>query len=94
DTNLVIRTDRRSYSFDLLVLPLNTRFGNTREMYRVSFVYPDSTTSNAPIAARLACLQQRLAQPSAVRNTAYSMQVMAHAEDIAPSAAWDDGRFT
>ncbi|WP_027782053.1 MULTISPECIES: TrbG/VirB9 family P-type conjugative transfer protein [Burkholderia] len=94
DTNLVIRTDRRSYSFDLVVLPLKARFGNAREMYRVSFVYPDANAANARIAARMTCLQQRLSQPSSVRNTAYSMQVMPHAEDIAPSAAWDDGRFT
>jgi len=94
NTNLVVRTDRRSYSFDLVVLPINARFGNTQEMYRVSFVYPDASMASARVAARLSCLQQRLSQPSAVRNTAYSMQVLPHAEDIAPSAAWDDGRFT
>ena len=94
DTNLIVRTDRRSYSFDLLVLPLKARFGNAHEMYRVSFVYPDTAASDASIAARLACLQKRLSQPSVVRNAAYSMQVMPHAEDIAPSAVWDDGRFT
>ncbi|AMU09118.1 TrbG/VirB9 family P-type conjugative transfer protein [Burkholderia cenocepacia] len=94
DTNLIVRTDRRSYSFDLLVLPLKARFGNAHEMYRVSFVYPDTAASDASIAARLACLQKQLSQPSVVRNAAYSMQVMPHAEDIAPSAVWDDGRFT
>jgi len=29
-----------------------------------------------------------------VRNASYSMQVMPHSDDIAPVAAWDDGRFT
>jgi type IV secretion system protein VirB9 len=94
DSNLEIRTDKRSYSFDLVVLPLKAKFGNGDEMYRVTFVYPDEVKAQMHAEADAALLVQRLAQPSVVRNTRYSMQVMPHSDDIAPIAAWDDGRFT
>lgn len=94
DTNLEIRTDRRSYSFDLVVLPLKVKLGNGKEMYRVTFTYPQEAQEQAHVRADDALVQQRLAQPAPVRNARYSMQVMPHSDDIAPTAAWDDGRFT
>jgi type IV secretion system protein VirB9 len=94
DSNLEIRTDKRSYSFDLMVLPLKTKIGNGDEMYRVTFVYPDEAKAQTHAEADAALVAQRLARPSVVRNTRYSMQVMPHSDDIAPIAAWDDGRFT
>ncbi|HDR9173002.1 TPA: TrbG/VirB9 family P-type conjugative transfer protein [Burkholderia vietnamiensis] len=94
DSNLEIRTDHRSYSFDLVVLPLKARFGNDRVMYRVSFVYPDDLAKQARAESDVDLVAKRLAQPAAVRNARYSMQVMPNADDIAPTAAWDDGRFT
>ncbi|KWF06412.1 TrbG/VirB9 family P-type conjugative transfer protein [Burkholderia pseudomultivorans] len=94
DSNLEIRTDKRSYSFDLVVLPLKAKFGNGDEMYRVTFVYPDDVEARTHVEADAALVAKRLAQPPAVRNTRYSMQVMPRSDDIAPVAAWDDGRFT
>lgn len=94
DSNLEVRTDKRSYSFDLVVLPIKARFGNDEEMYRVTFVYPDQAKAQAQAKSDAALVGERLAQPPAVRNTQYSMQVTPHSDDIAPTAAWDDGRFT
>ncbi|MBN3804350.1 P-type conjugative transfer protein VirB9 [Paraburkholderia sp. Ac-20336] len=94
DSNLEIRTDRRSYSFDLVVLPLRSKFGNDRVMYRVTFVYPDELAKQAHEDSNAGLVAKRLAQPPAVRNARYSMQVMRNSDDIAPTAAWDDGRFT
>ncbi len=94
NSNLEIRTDKRSYSFDLVVLPLKAKFGNDEEMYRVTFVYPDEVDAQTHAEADAALVAQRLVQPPVVRNTRYSMQVMPHSDDIAPVAAWDDGRFT
>jgi type IV secretion system protein VirB9 len=94
DTNLEIRTDRRSYSFDLMVLPLKAKFGNDEEVYRVTFSYPDEVQDKARADADRTLVEQRLVQPPAVRNARYSMQIMPHSDDIAPVAAWDDGRFT
>jgi type IV secretion system protein VirB9 len=94
DTNLEIRTDRHSYSFDLVVLPLTTRIDSNRAMYRITFVYPEAKAAHLKADDEAAVVRERLAQPPVVRNRAYSMQVMPHSDDIAPSAAWDDGRFT
>ncbi|MGU7811649.1 TrbG/VirB9 family P-type conjugative transfer protein [Burkholderia sp. AW49-1] len=94
DSNLEIRTDRHSYSFDLVVLPLKSKFGNRRVMYRVTFTYPDELEMQTQGKVDVERVAKRLAQPAAVRNARYSMQVMPNAEDIAPTAAWDDGRFT
>ena len=94
NSNLEIRTDRRSYSFDLVVLPLRSKFGNNRVMYRVTFVYPDDQAREVHADSDAGLVATRLAQPPAVRNPRYSMQVMPDSDDIAPSAAWDDGRFT
>ncbi|MFT4435998.1 TrbG/VirB9 family P-type conjugative transfer protein [Caballeronia sp. 15715] len=94
DSNLEIRTDKRSYSFDLLVLPLKAKFGTGDEMYRVTFVYPDEVKAQAHAETDTEIVAQRLGQSPVARNTRYSMQVMPHSDDIAPTAAWDDGRFT
>ncbi|RQT62219.1 type IV secretion system protein VirB9 [Burkholderia cepacia] len=94
DSNLEIRTDRHSYSFDLVVLPLKSKFGNGRVMYRVTFVYLDELAKQAQGNSDVELVAKRLAQPAVVRNAQYSMQVMPNSDDIAPTAAWDDGRFT
>lgn len=96
DSNLEIRTDRRSYSFDLVVLPLAAKFDNGDVMYRVTFGYLPSADDVRKAQAETAAqtVKQRLAAAPVVRNTAYSMQVMPKSDDIAPTAAWDDGRFT
>jgi type IV secretion system protein VirB9 len=100
DSNLEIRTDKRSYSFDLVVLPLAARFDNSQVMYRVTFAYLPSaanvakTAAEAASAAAAATVRQRLAAPPVIRNAAYSMQIMPKSDDISPTAAWDDGRFT
>lgn len=94
NSNLEIRTDRRSYSFDLVVLPLKSKFGNNRVMYRVTFVYPDELAKQAHGFSNVKIVAKLMAQPSAVRNASYSMQTLPNSDDIAPTAAWDDGRFT
>ena len=94
DSNLEIRTNKRSYSFDLVVLPLRAKFSNGEEMYRVTFVYPDEVKAKAHAETDAEIVAQRLGRSPVVRNTRYSMQVIPHSDDIAPTAAWDDGRFT
>ncbi|KWH21844.1 type IV secretion system protein VirB9 [Burkholderia cepacia] len=94
DSNLEIRTDRHSYSFDLIVLPLKSKFGNNRVMYRLTFIYPEELAKQARGELDVDLVAKRLAQPPVVRNARYSMQVMPNSDDIAPTAAWDDGRFT
>ncbi|QVN19871.1 TrbG/VirB9 family P-type conjugative transfer protein [Burkholderia pyrrocinia] len=94
DTNLIVHTDRRDYSFDLVVLPLKSKFGNSDVMYRVTFSYPDDAAAAASAAGAVRLIAQREAAVPAKRNEAYSMQAVPHSDDIEPSAVWDDGRFT
>jgi type IV secretion system protein VirB9 len=94
DSNLEIRTDRRSYSFDLVVLPLKAKFGNHDVMYRVTFTYPDTLKTQVQVNTGVAPVEQDRAQPPVLHNTHYSMEMMPDSDDIVPTAAWDDGRFT
>ncbi|WP_206956020.1 TrbG/VirB9 family P-type conjugative transfer protein [Trinickia acidisoli] len=94
-TNLFVQTNLHNYSFDLMT------GWSGRHVYRVQFTYPDEILKQAAAlrAAQRAqddrkLLQDRLAQPPAVRNWNYTMQVMPGSDGIAPTMMYDDGRFT
>lgn len=107
--NLELRTDRRDYSFAFRVLPdavrqprsLSPLSARSTPMYRVIFRYPDDALPFDPGArnrlgeSRSADLSNQLARvrpkPS---NWRYSMQALAGSNDIIPTMAFDDGRFT
>lgn len=102
--NLELRTDRRDYSIELKVVSAKAvrnrkgkiiRWTDPDPMYRVIYRYPaaakpppqGAATPESPKTSMLAT------RPTA-RNWAYSMQVAPASQDIAPSLAFDDGRFT
>lgn len=94
DTNLIVTTTRRVYAFQLFLigprvpdakLPIDPRMA-----FRIKFLYPTDEAAKAD--AKLA--STRLAQPPLVRNTSYTMQVGKRSSAIAPTSAYDDGRFT
>ncbi|MYN24793.1 TrbG/VirB9 family P-type conjugative transfer protein [Duganella levis] len=104
--NLELRTDKRDYSFRFEVVPDSTkqhkgdgkpRHAAAQPMYRVIFRYSDapapSTTSPAARPAPTPSELADAARPSP-RNWRYTMQVLPGGEDIVPSLAFDDGRFT
>lgn len=107
-TNLELVTDCCSYSFDLVVLPDGPPGARAGHMYRISFEYPvkpSAAPAPAPVAAgevkanlpaidEQELLEQRMSAAAAPINWRYSMQVQRGAQDIVPSEAWDDGRFT
>ncbi len=86
--NLELKTDRRDYSFDLMV--------GTTTTYRISLRYPTTgqpgephTPSNQEIvAARVA---QAAPQP---KNLNYTLESNRKGADITPKAVFDDGTFT
>lgn len=86
--NLELKTDRRDYSFELVV--------GTAATYRVVLSYPKAATSvdqtepddQALVAARLA-----MAKPVA-KNSHYTIEGNRKGSDIKPAAVFDDGRFT
>lgn len=94
--NLTVKTDKRSYVFDLRVLSHRAADKGT---WHVAFNYENEPLTPTEIKQQMA--QTELAQikalqalPPPVKNTYYSMQVMPQSEGIAPKAAWDDGNFT
>jgi type IV secretion system protein VirB9 len=97
DSNLVVKTDRRSYAFDLRVLKDHSPDKGT---WRIAYTYPKSNTEVAALtpaqieAINKAKVKQLQDAPQTIRNTQYSMQAMPNSGEIAPTAAWDDGNFT
>lgn len=90
DTNVVISTNKRSYVFSLISSK------KKKPTYLFRFRYPD--TEAAIAAAKLEqekreeAKRRMLAEAATeARNTNYSMR---GDTKIAPSAAWDNGRFT
>jgi P-type conjugative transfer protein VirB9 len=93
-TNLLVTTDKRLYAFDLFIGP------PAKAAFRVQFAYPEEVAAKeqaAKVAALVAAKpieatdMDRKAPPL---NYAYTMQVGRRSEAVAPTAAWDDGRFT
>jgi type IV secretion system protein VirB9 len=98
DTNLMIVTDRRRYTLSLVSVS-----AGQPTTWVLQFSYPDSTAKLAALnARRQAAVAAALATgqfaatgsqsgEAGVLNTAYSMRGNL---ELAPTAAWDDGRFT
>jgi type IV secretion system protein VirB9 len=86
-TNLVVVTNRRTYNFHLVLVKPGDYYADVR------FTYPDAEQAKAnaeTVRTQLeASTGNRAPKPS--DNTNYWVQ---GAEALAPSSAWDDGRFT
>jgi P-type conjugative transfer protein VirB9 len=96
DTNLMVTTNLRMYDIDLhlVAAPGRGKAGTPRVTYRVEFRYPAEDAVVARTAAEKARLQAKLEAKPQPRNWNYSMQIGDNSADIAPTAAYDDGRFT
>jgi type IV secretion system protein VirB9 len=104
--NLELITDRRVYSFDFVVTPINPSSPSDIPTARVQIRYPDDVKR---LAEEINSKQQNLTtqlqryaeihQPESEndvvkRNMNYSMQIGDKSDSIVPSEAFDDGRFT
>jgi len=91
DTNLMVTTNLRLYDLDLHLLSGSNNRGkapaNQRLSYRIEFKYPQEIANKHQT-------QLKLDSKPAPRNWDYSMQVGNDSENIAPTMAFDDGRFT
>jgi len=98
DTNLMVTTNHRMYDFDLKLLPNGDNIGkvnmNHKVAYRVEFKYPKEKSLEKERDATNAITQGALNAPPVPCNWAYSMQVGDKSTNIAPTMAYDDGRFT
>lgn len=90
DTNLTIVTNRRTY-----VLSLVTATKSQPATWVLRFSYPDTQAKAAATEARKAERAQKMVKAGADatehRNEAYAMRGNV---ELAPTAMWDDGRFT
>ncbi len=96
DTDLHVTTNLRIYTFQLILHPgeeSSVVTENKKIAYLIKFKYPAEEMAKSQIAAQQRKAQRRLAQNNEPRNWHYSMKVPPGSEGIAPSAAWDDGRF-
>ena len=92
DTNLMVTTSRHMYDLDLKLIDKNAP--NPRVAYRIEYRYPEEAAAARAKATDKAKAQAKLDEPPTPRNWAYSMQVGDKSDGIAPTMAYDDGRFT
>lgn len=96
DTNLMVTTNLRMYDIDLHLLPSNNsgKAPANRVAYRVEYKYPADELAAAKALAEKHRAQAKLDAKPEPRNWNYSMQIGDASENIAPTMAYDDGRFT
>lgn len=96
DTNLMVTTNLRMYDIDLHLLPGNNsgKAPASRVAYRVEYKYPADELAAAKALAGRERAQAKLDAKTEPRNWNYSMQVGDASNNIAPTMAYDDGRFT
>lgn len=90
DTNLLVTTNLRVYTFQLVLVGQS----DDRAAYRVSFRYPADEAAAAAAQAEAELARSRLEARPEIRNTSYTMQIGRRAKAIAPTSAYDDGTFT
>jgi type IV secretion system protein VirB9 len=97
DTDLHVTTNLRVYTFQLVLHPegeANKLSNNLKIAYLIKFKYPAEEAAKTKLAAQQRAAERQLAQQPLPRNWNYSMQVRRGSEGVAPSMAYDDGRFT
>lgn len=95
DTNLMVTTNLRMYDIDLQLMPAdNTRkTPASRVAYRVEYRYPAEELAAAKAHDEKQRAQAKLDVKPEPKNWNYSMQIGNSSENIAPTMAYDDGRF-
>ena len=98
NTNLMVTTNLRMYDLDLVLLPGGGNDGKPAlsqpVAYRVEFRYPADESAKARAAASKQEAKARLSVTPPPHNWHYAMQIGSKSEAIAPTMAYDDGRFT
>lgn len=88
DTNLIVVTDKRNYSF----LLQHAAKGSGKEVHRVSLQYPDIAAARAAEELRSVQVERALDATGVVIN--WESYTMAGDQSLAPINAWDDGAQT
>jgi type IV secretion system protein VirB9 len=88
-TNIVVATNRRTYTFDLL--PASA---NNPPTYIIRFIYPDTIAAQRDRDWRSFRMTEAARAERRVINTNYIWKGDISEVALVPTAAWDDGRFT
>lgn len=96
DTNLMVTTNLRMYDIDLQLVPgaNNGKPSINQVAYRVEYRYPLEELAAAKALEEKDRAQAKLDVKTEPKNWNYSMQIGAASENITPTMAYDDGRFT
>lgn len=96
--NLELKTSKRNYSFLFEVVSLTDKDNKKKlpdtRMFRVTMEYPDDAKKASVAETAKATVAERLAVPAKPKNWNYTYQALKGSSDIAPTMAFDDGRFT
>jgi type IV secretion system protein VirB9 len=93
-SNLNLTTTKRSYAFDLLLLPNKASMVDANKMYLVRFVYPDQQAAVSKGKMEEANVAMQMGRKAPPRNFNYTMQALPGSDVIEPTRVYDDGRFT
>ena len=89
NTNLMVVTDKRSYAFDLKLVPKNAKVA-----YRVEFTYPSEDAKAAEKRFSDNFIERSFNLNPSIVNSNYTMQLGKNSDSIKPVMAYDDSRFT
>ena len=99
DTNMMVRTDKRSYIFELKVVATDWRVLDQAKragvQYKVKFVYPnDPALAEAAEVAESRPGQSTSMEVGRVYNFDYSFATRSKSPWLVPVSVYDDGQFT
>lgn len=91
DTNLIVVTNKRTYSFDL-----KTASKIDPLTYVLHFSYPDSEAALAALEAEMLEKKAKLTAAAKAENIVINTDYVWRGDNalLKPTSAWDDGRFT
>lgn len=89
NTNLVVTTDKRIYSFELKVVR-----STASPTYRLTFSYPEEVSAKSKRKQQADFINSAFSLSPIVKNSNYTMQQGKDSDEIKPEAAFDDGTFT
>lgn len=98
DTNMVVRTERHSYIFELKVVATDwTALEQAKQagaQYKITFRYPNDTEFAAEQAAKRDVQMSTALEKDRAYNFQYDFKTRTKQKWLVPVAVYDDGRFT
>ncbi len=98
DTNMVVRTERHSYIFELKVVATDwTALEQAKQagaQYKITFRYPSDTEFTAETAAKRDVQMSTTLEKDRAYHFGYDFKAKTKQKWLVPLSVYDDGRFT